>query len=595
MAIKHRKKKKKFRSSRKTPKNKEVMISMLGPNGRKISSTVGQTIAQASQLHQQGKLVQAEKIYRLILAQKDNYFDAQHSLAILCLQCNRPLEALEFIDKAVKQNPHSANAFNYRGLALDELKRFDEAILSYDKAIKLKPDYAEAYNNMGTALDELKRFDEAILSYDRAIKLKPDYAEAYNNMGTALDELKRFDEAILSYDKAIKLKPDYAETYNNCGEAYRALQKYDIAIARYEQALALKPDYVEAYSNLGVALQELGRMEEAIARYEQALALKPDYVEAHCNLGFTLLNKGRLKEGLDEHEWRLRSVKFDSRKRYFSKPLWDGFADLKGRTILLWGEQGPQDMTIWSSCLTHMSTRAGHCILECPLKLVPLFTRSFPDVEVRPENCGSDIDRDDFDFHLPMGSLFRYFLQNLSDVSEVKAFLIPDLEKVAFWKKRLGEIGSGPFVGISWKSPLMTPERSPNYTELADWASTFANREAVFVNLQCKDYEDDLTFVKRNFGVTVYDFEDLNLYDDLDEVAALSAALDVAISVSTAVAAITAGVGTPTWVITWRQSSWNNFLYAPRGPSVRFFERDTGESWDAVFASIAECLVAKDF
>jgi hypothetical protein len=99
---------------------------------------------------------------------------------------------------------------------------------------------------------------------------------------------------------------------------------------------------------------------------------------------------------------------------------------------------------------------------------------------------------------------------------------------------------------------------------------------------------------KRDLGVTIHNFEDLDHYDDLDDVAALAGALDVAISVSTAVAAITAGVGTPTWVISWRQSSWSNFLFAPRGPSVRFFERNTGESWDAAFTSIAACLAARD-
>ena len=95
---------------------------------------------------------------------------------------------------------------------------------------------------------------------------------------------------------------------------------------------------------------------------------------------------------------------------------------------------------------------------------------------------------------------------------------------------------------------------------------------------------------ERELGITVHNFDDLDLFDGLDDVAALSAALDLSISVSTAVVAITAGVGTPTWVIAWQQSSWNNFLLAPRGPDVTRFERNTGETWDAVFAAMAERL-----
>jgi hypothetical protein len=297
---------------------------------------------------------------------------------------------------------------------------------------------------------------------------------------------------------------------------------------------------------------------------------------------------------LEELEWRWRLPEQISMLRHFSQPMWDGVADLKDRTILVWGEQGPQDITIWSSCLPHLSDRAGHCILECQAKLVPLFSRSFPDVEVRAENREHDATRKDFDTHIPMGSLFRHFLPEATEESAVRAFLTPDPDRISYWKKRLGELGSGPFIGISWKSPLMTPERAQHYTELADWAPVFANRDAVFVNLQSKNYEDDLAMAGRDLGVTIHNFEDLDHYDDLDDVAALAGALDVAISVSTAVAAITAGVGTPTWVISWRQSSWSNFLFAPRGPSVRFFERNTGESWDAAFTSIAACLAARD-
>jgi hypothetical protein len=105
--------------------------------------------------------------------------------------------------------------------------------------------------------------------------------------------------------------------------------------------------------------------------------------------------------------------------------------------------------------------------------------------------------------------------------------------------------------------------------------------------LQSSDFRDDLAAIQAEFGVTVHNFEDLDHYDNLDDVAALSAALDIVVSVSTAVSAITAGVGTPTKLAAWRQSAWNNILLAPRGPSVEAFERNTWEPWDNVFQSVA--------
>ena len=134
----------------------------------------------------------------------------------------------------------------------------------------------------------------------------------------------------------------------------------------------------------------------------------------------------------------------------------------------------------------------------------------------------------------------------------------------------------------------MEPTRLPNYTRIPDWAPVLALPNVTFINLQSSDFRDDLAAIQAEFGVTVHNFDDLDHYDNLDDVAALSAALDIVVSVSTAVSAIAAGVGTPTKLVAWRQSSWNNLLLAPRGPFVDPFERNTWEPWDDVFHSVAK-------
>ena len=133
----------------------------------------------------------------------------------------------------------------------------------------------------------------------------------------------------------------------------------------------------------------------------------------------------------------------------------------------------------------------------------------------------------------------------------------------------------------------MTPARLPNYTQISDWAPVLTLPNVTFINLQCSDFGDDLASILDEFGTTVHHFDDLNHYDDLDDVAALSAALDIAVSVSTAVSTITAGVGTSTKMLHWRQSPWNNILLTPPGPFVDVFERNTWEPWDNVFHSVA--------
>ena len=64
--------------------------------------------------------------------------------------------------------------------------------------------------------------------------------------------------------------------------------------------------------------------------------------------------------------------------------------------------------------------------------------------------------------------------------------------------------------------------------------------------------------------------------------------MDMVISNHGTVPLISGGVGTVTKLANWRQSSWNNILHNPVGPSVDIFERDTLEPWDNVFKLIAQ-------
>ena len=490
--------------------------------------------------------------------------------------------------KAIHLKFDFAEAHNSMGLSLQCQGDLEGAIESYKTAIKIIPHYGDAFYNIGNAMKDKGDQNGAIKSYKRAININPHDVEAYNSMGDVLQHQGKLEEALKAYKSALSIKPDYADPYNNMGNALKEQGKLEEAIVAYNKAIAIKPHYAEVYNNMGNALKDQGKPEGALKALNKAISIQPEYAEAHLNRSFVLLNKGSLNQGLEEYEWRWRTAEQSTNVRRFSKPIWNGVDCLKSRDILIWGEQGPQDMIIWSSCLKYLIPLTKHCILECPEKLVSLFARSFPNVEVRPENRNLDIGRNDFDFHLPMGSLFRHFIPEISKQKVTDTFLIPDPVRIEFWKKRLKSLGNGPFVGISWKSPAINSHRAPNYTKITDWSPIFDLRHAIFINLQSTEFSDDLAEIQDSFKIKVHNFDDLDHFNNLDEVAALSAALDIAVSVSTAVSAITAGVGTTTKLVAWRQSPWNNILLSPRGPTLEAFERNTWEPWDKVFQSIAD-------
>jgi predicted O-linked N-acetylglucosamine transferase (SPINDLY family) len=261
-------------------------------------STIDRTIQIAVQQHQAGRLAEAERNYRQVLAQQPNHADALHLLGVLAAQTGRLDAALDLIRRAIAIC--STNAFYYSNLGktLKDSGQLDQAIASYRQAIRLKPDYAEAHNNLGNALKNKGQLDEAIAAFRQAIRFKPDLTEAHYNLGNALKDNGQLDEAIAAYCQAIRFNPDYAEAHSNLGNALEDKAQVIDAITCYRQAIRLKPQLAEAHYNLGNALKENGQLEEAIAAYRQAIQLKPGYAKAHYNLGIALQNKGQLDEAV---------------------------------------------------------------------------------------------------------------------------------------------------------------------------------------------------------------------------------------------------------------------------------------------------------
>jgi len=207
---------------------------------------------------------------------------------------------------------------------------------------------------------------------------------------------------------------------------------------------------------------------------------------------------------------------------------------------------------------------------------------------VKPVDVSRDTERDDFDFHLPMASLYRHFIPEITRSPKPDAFLMPDPGRVKFWKDSLSFLGGGPYVGISWKSSLMGAERSKHFSSLSEWSSLLTLPNINFINLQYADAADGLLQIQNEFGVKVHNFDDLDQYNDLDNVAALSAALDCVVSFGTSVPMITAGVGTLTKCPCLANGNYNNILGGPIGPLVDKFEKNTSEPWSNVFGLIAD-------
>ena len=165
-------------------------------------------IQQAITAHQEGRLEEAEQLYRTILKVEPNHLDASNNLGALLFKLGRFDEAEKSYKKAIELKSNFSEGHFNLGNTLQKLGRYDEAEASFRKAIEFKPDYGEAHFSLGNILKTLSKFNEAEASFRKAIEFKPSYGKAHFNLSNTLFQLGRFDEAEVSYKKAIELKPD---------------------------------------------------------------------------------------------------------------------------------------------------------------------------------------------------------------------------------------------------------------------------------------------------------------------------------------------------------------------------------------------------
>jgi len=151
--------------------------------------TADELLSQAWQQHLSGQILQAELMYRRVLA--------------------------DF--------PAHATAWTFLGMACYDQLRFDEAVAAYQQSLTLDPNLAQTYQNLGKVLGRLRRFDEAIACFDRAILLSPGYGNAYKNKARAQYWKGDIQAALQSHLQVLALDPGDVETHMNAGMIYLCL------------------------------------------------------------------------------------------------------------------------------------------------------------------------------------------------------------------------------------------------------------------------------------------------------------------------------------------------------------------------------------
>jgi len=549
---------------------------------KKRLQQIDQTVREAWQFQQQGRLVEAEAGYRAVLALKPNHFDALHLLGLIHHIRGENAEALRLVAAALKTRPDYPDALSNLGIILHALNRGAEALENFDRALKFKPNSAEVHANRGNAMMQLRRYPDALTCFDRALMLAPNYATAHYNRGNALLALDRLDEALAAFDTALALNPNWSEALNNRGNVLIRLGRVAEAMLAYEAVLKLQPGQPDTLGNIGNALNTLGRPREALALLEQALAARPHFPVAHYNAAMTRILLGDYRAGWAEYEWRWQTPWFYPQRRAFNAPLWLGSEPLDGKTILLHAEQGFGDMIQFARYVPLVAARGARVILEMPEPLMALMAGLGGVSELIAKGSGLP----KIDFHCPLMSLPHAFGTELATVPADIPYLAAPADRTAKFAGELATLKS-PRIGLVWSGRATHHNDLNRSLALAQLAPLF-EAPASFVSLQRDLRESDVEALKQ--------FSLLHLGDRLADFADTAAAisqLDLLISVDTSVAHLAGAMGKPVWILLPHAPDFRWMLErtdSPWYPSARLFRQQAPSDWAGVVAQVKAAL-----
>ncbi len=570
---------------------------------RAASPPIMEWLRKAVAYHQAGDLRAADRLYDKVLKADRNNADALNLKGLIANTNGRHQHAVAFFDKAAAARPAFADPRFNKGLSLAALGRNDEALASYAEAARIKPDYGDARLNLGLLLHMAGRKEEAIAAFRAMTQTCPMDARGFYNLGACLEKIlpgtdadKRdalAEESAAAFERALALNPGNPDIHYGFSNLHTFRGDYRQAAAHLETALRLRPHWPDGWNNLANQAEALGDRKGALAMFARALEQDPDNTGAFVNRGMTCLALGRLAEGWEGYARRFDDPRFPFTPRNWPWPKWTG-EDLSGKSILLWGDQGVGDEILYSSMIPEIARRAAVCVVECEPRLLPIYRRSFPTLEIVSVRGPGDsaLAGRSFDFQSSVLDLGAQLRPNFAAFPIRPGLLRADADSTARVRQEyLGNHPGNRLIGLSWRSvnPGMTHQKSLG---LGDFAPLFKLPGVTFVNLQYGDVAQDLAAIRESHGVGIRADATINPLADLDGFAAQAQACDAVVTVSNTTAHFAGALDVPTavYVPDGRKRHWYWFdegLYSPWYRSLRIFRSPGANGIEAILRSIS--------
>jgi len=227
-------------------------------------------LRRAQACHAQGRLDEAQALYRQILDRQPDQPQALSLLAMILVDRGDDAEAEAVVLRHLAVRPNDGASSHLLGQLRARQGDDPAAVEQFQRAAQWRPGLAPIHNDLGVALHRLGRNDEAMTALERAVELDPEYGAARGNLGVVLLELGRFGDALdallvaLAHASGMAAETR-ASVLDNLVRAARKAGRLAEAEAALRAEVAAGHDDADTIEQLALALEQSNQTDRALA------------------------------------------------------------------------------------------------------------------------------------------------------------------------------------------------------------------------------------------------------------------------------------------------------------------------------------------
>ena len=290
-----------------------------------------------------GKADEAVDLYRAALRMRPHWGPAEYGLGQIATIQKNYQEAIELLSQALRDDPSLVGAYLFRGIALFNLQKPDQALPSLERFYRLRPNDPEVRFFLAGTYSALGNYSKAAEYYAAQLEVTPERTELWYFLGQCLlnmarqmksnlvdepggsyrlslldaqAEAQKGDVAVAErgFREAIKTDPSNAEGYINLGNLFLGRGKHAEAQEQFQEALQRAPQNCRALEGLGDVRLAMGDIPASIAEYAKVAGAKDACIEepVPVNLGLPAAEFGTRLKTLSEYaasaKWKLAAA-----------------------------------------------------------------------------------------------------------------------------------------------------------------------------------------------------------------------------------------------------------------------------------------------